>query len=191
MLPTKESQITHHKLFHPSFFPSNKNVSLNARDATAKNEKKRDGRDRPGCDSRNSGLGWLEGLYLYQTRGLRRFATKNIWGFLWAFGGWDGEKICRSKIILNILPVKDGCFSNEKRRGEVKKWSLKLTQSLPCEKWREREALYTSLFGDLQNLTIWIILLNILYILARDSFPQGASMPQQNTPGNKNGWKAK
>lgn len=76
------------------------------------------------------------------------------------------KKSADQKSFSTSGQMKDGSFSNEIRRGEVKEWSLKLTQSLPCEKWKERE-LYTFLFGDLRNLTIWIILLNILYILTR------------------------
>jgi len=76
------------------------------------------------------------------------------------------KKSADQKSFSTSGQMKDGSFSNEIRSGEVKEWSLKLTQSLPCEKWKERE-LYTFLFGDLRNLTIWIILLNILYILTR------------------------
>ena len=68
---------------------------------------------------------------------LRRW--KHLGIFFWAFRGWDGEKICRSRIILNILPDERWMFFKWKKKGGGEKWSRKLTQSLPCEKWKERE----------------------------------------------------
>lgn len=146
MLPTKKSQITHHKLFHPSFFPSNKNVSLNARDVTARTAFRDKWPTRMRFRKFWSWVVWRI-IPVPNPRTppfLRRW--KHLGIFFWEVG--TVKKICRSRIILNILPVKDGCFSNEIRRGGGEKMVPKTNTECTLWKVEGKRTIYFPFWGS-------------------------------------------
>lgn len=137
------SQITRNKLFHPSFFRPTKTCSKRQR-----------------CNGKN-GFSWrvtdqdaiqeilvLGGLKDYTCTKPEDCAVlrpKTSGRFL---GSWDGEKICRSKIFLNIWPDERWIFFKWNKKGGGERMVPKTNTEFTLWKVEGKRTIYFPFWGS-------------------------------------------